>query len=172
MKRILVILALAVSIISVEAKPVKDEGLNLRIGSYNIWSNVARKGQVAKKNALPSRGWDESKEAVADLIVKLNCDLIGMQEVTTTCRDDLEMLVKKAGGKYGLWWVNTYPADHKTPVGNAVFYKKRAFRIENQSIYYFSPTPEVMSKGWDEKKYYRAALTATVTHRKSGKRFF
>ena len=96
-----------------------------------------------------------------------------MQEVTSVCRDDLAKLVKKVGGKkYRLWWVNTYPEGHRSVVGNAVFYDKKRFKLSQQKIYYFSPTPEVMSKGWDEKRYYRASLTTVVTEKKSGKRFF
>ena len=168
-----VLIAFAIfTVMSLDAQDGRDGGLDLRIGSYNVWSHLARNGQVARGNALPSRGWDVSKQSVAELIVKMDCDIIGMQEVTSVCRDDLKKLVKKSGGKYELWWRNTYPEGHKSVVGNAVFFKKGAFKFENRNIYYFSPTPEVMSQGWDEKIYYRAALTATVTHKKSGKKFF
>lgn len=172
MKRIFVLIALAVSVLSFDAQARKNDDLDLRIGSYNVWSHLARKGQIDKKNAVPSRGWDVSKQAVAELIVKMDCDIIGMQEVTSVCRDDLKELVRKAGGKYELWWKNTYPEGHRSVVGNAVFFRKGAFKFEDKNIYYFSPTPEVMSQGWDEKRYYRAALTATVTHKKTGKKFF
>ena len=171
MKRLfLAIMALAIAF-AADAKPSKD--LNLRVGTYNVWAHYARQGLVNKKKALPERTWDNSKEAVVKLINKLDCDLIGMQEVSGVCRDDLAKLMKKeAGNKYQFWWVNTYPENHKRVVGNAIFYKKREFKLKNQAIYYLSPTPEVMSKGWDEKRYYRAALTAEVTHKKTGKKFF
>ena len=170
MKKFLLLLAAVVAAFAVDAKPKQTSSeLNLRIGSYNVWSHAARRGVIRKGKAPVARSWDNSKEAVADLITKLDCDIIGMQEVTSVCRDDLAKLV---GKKYKLWWVNTYPEDSHRKVGNAVFYDKRKFKFSEQSIYYFSPTPEVMSKGWDEKKYYRAALTAVVTHKKSGKKFF
>ena len=172
MKRFLILCFCILSASAIYAQSESDPGLRLRIGTYNIWSEVARKGQVRKQNAAVARSWESSREAVAQLIVDLDCDLIAMQEVTIPCRDDLKKLVRKAGGRYGLWWINTYPEDHKTPVGNAVFYKKKDFSFDQQRILYFSPTPEVMSKGWDEVKYYRAALTSVVTHKKSGKKFF
>ena len=159
--------------ISASAASNKSGELNLRVGSYNVWSHSARQWQIKKGATTESRNWDNSKKAVAELIVKLDCDILGMQEVTSVCRDDLAMLVKKAGGKkYALWWVNTYPEGHKNVVGNAVFYNKKKFKLSEQAIYYFSPTPEVMSKGWDEKRYYRAALATVVTHKKSGKKFY
>ena len=173
MKKFILLLAAFATVIVADAKPKSDKELDLRVGTYNVWAHYARLGLVKKGKALEQRSWDNSKEAVAELIVKLDCDLLGMQEVSGVCRDDLAKLVKKAGGKkYKLWWVNTYPEGHKREVGNAIFYDKKKYKFENQAIYYLSPTPEVMSKGWDEKRYYRAALTAVVTHKKSGKRFF
>ena len=165
-------MAVAVAVSAIAA-PKKSGELNLRVGTYNVWAHYARQGLVKKGKALPERSWDNSKEAVAKLIVKLDCDILGMQEVTSVCRDDLAKLVKKNGGKkYALWWENTYPEGHKNVVGNAVFYDKKKFKLSKQAIYYFSPTPEVVSKGWDEKRHYRASLAAVVTHKKTGKKFF
>lgn len=173
MKKTILLIAALVAFFAIDAKPKSDAKLNLRIGTYNVWAHYARAGLVRKGKAAEARSWDKSKETVADLIVKLDCDFLGMQEVSGVCRDDLAELVKKAGGKkYELWWVNTYPEGHRREVGNAVFYDKRKFKLSNKNIYYFSPTPEVMSKGWDCKRFYRAALTAVVTHKKTGKKFF
>ena len=173
MKKILLLMAALVAVFAVEAKPKKDAELKLKIGTYNVWSHSARQWQIKKGAAVESRNWDNSKKAVAELIVKLDCDILAMQEVTSVCRDDLAQLVKKSGGKkYKLWWVNTYPEGHKNVVGNAVFYDKRKFKFSEQNIYYFSPTPEVASKGWDCKRHYRASLATVVTHKKTGKQFF
>ena len=165
MKKFLLLIAAALVAFVADAKPAKSSDLDLRVGTYNIWAHYARKGNIKKGRADATRSWELSKKAVAELIVKLNCDLLGMQEVTSVCRDDLAKLVKKAGGKkYKLWWVNTYPEGHKNVVGNAVFYDKKKFKFSKQNIYYFSPTPEEMSKGWDEKRHYRAALVTEVEH--------
>lgn len=173
MKRIFILLAAIAAVVAVDAKPKQNTEVNIRVGSYNVWSHSARRWQIKKGATNEERNWDNSKQAVAELIVKVNCDLLGMQEVTSVCRDDLAKLVKKAGGKqYKLWWVNTYPEGHKSEVGNAVFYNKKIFKLKKQNIYYFSPTPEEISKGWDCKRYYRAALATEVTHKKSGKKFY
>lgn len=174
MKKITLLLIALLMAFATDAKPKQNQSaIDLRIGSYNVWAHYARAGLIRKGKVVEARSWENSRSAVADLIVKLDCDFIGMQEVSGVCRDDLAKLVKKAGGKkYQLWWVNTYPETHRREVGNAVFYDKRKFTIEDENIYYFSLTPEVMSKGWDEQRYYRAALTAVVTHKKSGKKFF
>lgn len=174
MKKITLLLIALLMAFATDAKPKQNQSaIDLRIGSYNVWAHYARAGLIRKGKVVEARSWENSRSAVADLIVKLDCDFIGMQEVSGVCRDDLAKFVKKAGGKkYQLWWVNTYPENHRREVGNAVFYDKRKFTIEDEHIYYFSLTPEVMSKGWDEQRYYRAALTAVVTHKKSGKKFF
>lgn len=171
-KFLLIMMALLVAM-TVDAKPKQNEELDLRIGTYNIWAHYARKGKIRKGQADASRSWDNSKKAVAELIVKLDCDLMGMQEVSSVCNEDLTQLLKKVGGKkYGIWWLNTYPEGHKRNVGNAILYNKKKFKLAKQSIYYFSPTPEVRSTGWDEMKYIRGALLTEVTHKKSGRKFF
>ena len=174
MKKITLLLIALLMAFATDAKPKQNQSaIDVRIRSYNVWVHYARAGLIREGTVVEARSWENSRSAVADLIVKLDCDFIGMQEVSGVCRDDLAKLVKKAGGKkYQLWWVNTYPETHRREVGNAVFYDKRKFTIEDEHIYYFSLTPEVMSKGWDEQRYYRAALTAVVTHKKSGKKFF
>ena len=151
---------------------IERDGINLRFGTYNVWSNSARQSKINNNSSSPARSWENSKQAVANLIAQLDCDIIGMQEVSTVCRDDLADLVKTASkDKYELWWVDTYPSPNKD-IGNAVFYDKKKFEFSDQGIYYFSETPEVPSVGWDETNYHRAALTAVVTHIESGKRFF
>ena len=171
-KFLLIMMALLVAM-TVDAKPKQNEELDLRIGTYNIWAHYARKGKIRKGQADASRSWDNSKKAVAELIVKLDCDLMGMQEVSSVCNEDLTQLLKKVGGKkYGIWWLNTYPEGHKRNVGNAILYNKKKFKLAKQSIYYFSPTPEVRSTGWDEMKFIRGALLTEVTHKKSGRKFF
>lgn len=170
-KFLLIMMALLVAM-TVDAKPKSSE-LKLRIGTYNVWTHAARKGKIRKGQATEDRSWNNSKQSVAKLITKLNCDIIGLQEVTTVCRDDLMELVKGENGRrYTLWWVDTYPNSKKKNVGNGIFYDSNKFKFEQKKIRYFSPTPDQPSSGWDEKKFIRGALTAVVTHKKSGRKFF
>jgi endonuclease/exonuclease/phosphatase family metal-dependent hydrolase len=173
MKKFLLLIAAALVAFVADAKPAKSSDLNIRVGTYNIWAHYARKGNIKKGRADATRSWELSKKAVAELIVKLDCDLMGMQEVSHVCYEDLQQLVKKVGGKkYDIWWLNTYPEGHRRNVGNAIIYNKKKFKLAKQNIYYFSPTPEVRSSGWDEMRYIRAALLTEVTHKKSGRKFF
>ncbi len=174
MKKILTLLLVLITVSTIDAKPkATNSELDLRIGTYNIWADYARKSKIRQKKSDALRNWDNSKMAVAELIVKLDCDLIAIQEVSNNCYEDLLYLLKKAGGKkYGIWWVNVYPEGYKRQVGSAIIYNKKEFKLSRQNNYFLSETPEVRSHGWDETRYLRAALTTDVTHKKSGKKFF
>lgn len=173
MKKIFILVLAFILAIGADAKPKQTQDLDLRVGTYNIWAHYARRGKIKSGKAEPVRTWELSKRAVAELIVKLDCDIMGLQEVSGVCYEDLTTLLKEVGGKkYGIWWLNTYPDNHKRIVGNAIIYNKKLLKLSKQNIYYFSPTPEVRSSGWDEKKYIRAALATEVTHKKTGKKFF
>lgn len=174
MKNFLPFLLALITLSSVEAKPkVTNSELDIRVGTYNVWSIPARKWRFKKGDITESRSWENNKKAVAELIVKLDCDLLGLQEVSIENYEDLAKLIKKVGGKkYGLWWQNIYPKDSKRITGNAILYNKKIFKLSDQNILYFSPTPTEISKGWDCKNHYRAAATTVVTHKKTGKKIF
>ena len=96
MKKLMLLIAALMAIVTVDAKPKQEASeLNLRIGSYNVWSHSAREWQIKKGATTESRNWENSKKAVAKQIVDINCDILAMQEVTSVCRDDLAKLVKK-----------------------------------------------------------------------------
>ena len=75
MKRFLLLALALVLAIGADAKPKQTKELDLRIGTYNIWAHYARRGHIRKGHATEARNWDNSKKAVAELIVKLDCDL-------------------------------------------------------------------------------------------------
>ena len=174
MKKILALLLVLITVSTIDAKPkATNSELNLRIGTYNVWSVSAREWRFKKGDITKSRSWENNKEAVAKLIVDLDCDLIGLQEMSVENYEDLTILIKKMGGKkYGLWWQNIYPESSKHIAGNAILYNKKKFKLSNQNVLYLSPTPTEISKGWDCTRHYRAAATTIVTHKKSGKKFF
>ena len=57
--------------------------VSITVGSYNIWAPSARKSVMDSDATVPEqRSWANSYEAVADMIKLLDCDVIGLQEVT------------------------------------------------------------------------------------------
>ena len=171
MKKFFLLLALVATVVAADAKAPKSTDLELRIGTYNIWSHQARASRIRKNNAAPERNWDTSKKAVVQHIIDLDCDVMALQEVTNVCYEDLTNLLKKGKGKkYAIWWENVYPEGMRQ-IGSAVLYNKKRFTLSQQKIYYFSPTPEVRSKGWDEKRFFRASLATVITEKASGRKF-
>ena len=128
MKKILTLFLALITAITVDAKPKAiNSELDLRIGTYNVWSVPAREWRLRKGDITESRGWENNKKAVAELIVDLDCDLLGMQEMSLKNYEDLAKLIKKVGGKkYGLWWQNIYPKSSNDVGGNIKWLSKQA----------------------------------------------
>ena len=84
MKKVMLLIAALVAVVAVDAKPKKaDAELNLRIGSYNVWSHSARKWQIKKGATTETRGWETNKKAVAD-ILKINLQLAALKRSVFT----------------------------------------------------------------------------------------
>ncbi|MBR2351534.1 MAG: endonuclease/exonuclease/phosphatase family protein [Alistipes sp.] len=172
MKQLFTVVVALLALLAADAKPAKE--VPLRVGTYNVWSHSARESKILRGHHAPeSRLWPVARESVVDLMVKLDCDIMGLQEVTSVCRDDIRRLLRKRGGKkYTLFWLNSYPEGHKNVVGNSILYNKKELKLISPRLFWLSPTPEVMSTGWDCKRHYRTAMAATVLHKKSGRKFF
>lgn len=168
-KFILALIALALVTPAIEAKP-KSDGTIL-VGTYNVWTKAARDKQISRGNAQKYRSWDNCKEAVAQIIVDTNFDIFSIQEADAAVQAELPALVKKAGGKYDFWFCQAYPAETGRNACGGIVYRKDRFKLTDKHIFWISPTPDVPSTGWDEKKYYRIAASAIVTDKWTGKRF-
>lgn len=171
MKKLLALLLIFI-FVGAEAKPKQDDLCAMRIATYNVWSDSARAWQIDKKQAAPkTRSWENSHKAVSKLIAKLKCDIVALQEVTAVVRDDMKADLKRLGYKGELRWWNTYPEGHKSVVGNAVLINTKRFEVLSERMFYLSPTPTKISKGWDETRHYRAAMKLVVREKRSGKIF-
>ena len=174
-KILLLVLLLACGIIAAEAKPTKKQKEStIKVGTYNVWSDGARRWQIKCKNTDQTRNWENSREAVADLIAKLDWDIFGIQESTQVINQELPALVKKAGAKKYAWWFESaYPVDHKSyNTGPGVIYRKDKFKLSDQKCFWISETPTYPSTGWDEKRHMRMVMTAVVTIKKTKQQFF
>ena len=111
--------------------------------------------------------WWFRKDNLAQLILKNDPDIIGMQEVYTTQADHLQKYLK------GYAWFGP-PRDDGKNKGerNPIFYKTDRFELLDQNTFWLSETPEVMgSQSWD------AACKRIVTwgkfrDKRTGKIFF
>lgn len=77
MKKILYILLLLAPI-CMGAAPKKAPKSTIKVATYNITRSQTRAQDVAKGNAPASRLWSHSAGAVADQIIAMDCDVIGL----------------------------------------------------------------------------------------------
>ena len=132
----------------------EDRALNIM--SFNIRLNVASDGY----NAWPNR-----TAMVESMIRFYEADLMGVQEALPEQMEDLKSMLPDFGvhgvardtGRWGEY--------------SAIFYKKSRLEFIQGSTFWLSPTPEVMSKGWDAA-LNRIASWAIFKDRITHKQFF
>ena len=171
----------------------------ITVGSYNIWAPSARKSVMdADDTVSEQRSWANSYEAVADMIKLLDCDVIGLQEVTrmvykTTYQwssdnkdyDGNDHTLNSLLPAYS--WViynannTTYDSsfpNNTTAAGlgstDAILYKSSVLTLNAKGRAWLNGSktehPET-GKNWDGNGTNRPATWAKFTHKASGKQF-
>ena len=168
----------------------------ITVGSYNIWAPSARKSVMDGDASVPEqRSWANSYTAVADMINLLDCDVIGLQEVTrmvyqttlTSGNEDYDGNVHTLNSLLPSYsWV-IYNANNTTydnltnnttanGLGNtdAILYKSSVLTLNDKGRAWLNGTktahPE-KNKNWDGIGTNRPATWAKFTHKASGKQF-
>lgn len=171
----------------------------ITVGSYNIWAPSARKSVMDGDASVPEqRSWANSYKAVADMIKLLDCDVIGLQEVTrrvykttyqgTSDNKDYDGNVHTLNSLLPSYsWViynaNNTTYDSSFPnnttaagLGNtdAILYKSSVLTLKDQGRAWLNGTktahPET-GTNWDGIGTNRSATWAKFTHKASGKQF-
>lgn len=137
--------------------------MELRVGSYNLWRSDLGKDEYS---------WELRKEKLARAIACIDFDIFGIQEVDTTIQRELPALVENAGGDYAWFVVSPYSEDGKGSKAQGIVYRKSRFEMLENHRFWLSPTPDVMSSGWDEMKFKRGACCAIFRDKVSGMKFF
>ncbi len=137
--------------------------MNLRVGSYNLWRSDLGKGEYQ---------WNLRKDKLARAIADIDFDIFGIQEVDTTIQRELPLLVEKEGGDYSWFVVSPYSEDGAGSKAQGIVYRKSRFEMLESHRFWLSPTPDVMSSGWDEMKFKRGACCAIFRDKVSGMKFF
>lgn len=168
----------------------------ITVGSYNIWAPSARKSVMDGDASVPEqRSWANSYTAVADMINLLDCDVIGLQEVTkmvyqttlTSGNEDYDGNVHTLNSLLPSYsWV-IYNANNTTydnltnnttanGLGNtdAILYKSSVLTLNAKGRAWLNGSrtahPE-SGKNWDGIGTNRPATWAKFTHKASGKQF-
>lgn len=169
----------------------------ISVGSYNIWAPSARKTVMDDDATVPvQRSWANSYEAVADMIKLLDCDVIGLQEVTkmvyrttlTSGNEDydgkdhtLNALLPEYSwvvyNAHNTTYDNLFP-NNTTANGlgatDAILYKPAVLTLDAKGRAWLNGSktahPET-GDNWDGLGTNRPATWARFTHKASGKQF-
>lgn len=136
----------------------------IRVGSYNLWRADLGKGDYA---------WEVRKDRLAQSIADIGFDVFGCQEVNITIQEELPDLLAKHGAPEYSWYIfSPYSQDGKGDKAQAILYRKDRFKLVEGHYFWISETPEIKSKGWDEKKFFRGGCCVILKDKKSGKEIF
>lgn len=169
----------------------------ISVGSYNIWAPSARKSVMDDDATVPvQRSWANSYTAVADMIKLLDCDVIGLQEVTkmvyrttlTSGNEDydgkdhtLNALLPEYSwvvfNAHNTTYDNLFP-NNTTANGlgatDAILYKSSVLTLNAKGRAWLNGSktahPET-GDNWDGLGTNRPATWARFTHKASGKQF-
>lgn len=179
MRKLLLLVAIAILALTANAKPRQEErrSIELNVATYNVWGNRQRNSLVNKEKKSPKeRLWENSRDAVAQLIVDADWDIFGVQEGGNLVREELPKLVKEKGGKYKWWFQRPDPSisdkEDTKNLANGMVWRSDRFKVSNKKVYWLSPTPDTPSKAWEEKiRHWRFVMSATVKDKKTGLEF-
>ena len=173
--------------------------VSITVGSYNIWAPSARKKVMDDDATVPvQRSWANSYTAVANMIKLLDCDVIGLQEVTrmvykttyqgTSDNKDYDGNVHTLNSLLPSYsWV-IYNANNTTYDGSfpnnttaaglgstdAILYKSSVLTLNAKGRAWLNGSktehPET-GKNWDGNGTNRPATWARFTHKARGKQF-
>jgi endonuclease/exonuclease/phosphatase family metal-dependent hydrolase len=128
----------------------------IKVMSYNIRLDVASDGE---------NRWDARKDKLAGLMKYHEADFIGCQEV----QHHQLQYIQSVLSEYDHIGVGR---DDGKEAGeySCIFYKKDRFEVVKQSTFWLSPTPNVVSKGWDAA--YNRVCTYGLFKNKKTKQLF
>lgn len=175
--------------------------VSITVGTYNVWAPSARKDYWDPESSKydqemsEQRKWSNSYESVAAMINALDCDVIGIQEVTkmvyqttlTSGNADYDGNVHTLNSLLPNYaWViynasnTSYDNLTKNTTANglgstdAILYKPSVFTLVSKGRAWLTGTRNVApgdSETWDRIGTNRPATWAKFTHKASGKQF-
>lgn len=132
---------------------------SLKVATYNIeYDNINN----------PANPWGSRKTLVKEVFDKYQFDIMGVQEPYKSQLDDMSSLLPQYG------FVGTdvrggTTVDKRLSV--TIFYKKDRIEIKEWGKFWLSPTPTVLSMGWDAGQY-RICTWAKAMDKATQKEFF
>lgn len=142
-----------------QPKPFSSTGIYIRAASYNIRVAVAADKETGN-------GWHVRKKPLAEQIKNANIDILGTQEGNYDQMNDLMALLPQ----YAYIGFPYAGADGKAHTASIV-YKRAMFDVMDKGVFWYSPTPDIKSIGWDATDL-RICTWAKIRHKSSGVSFY
>ena len=134
----MMIVFMASALVNAFGAEISQDQLKYRVGTYNI------RLSAASADKCTPNSWASRRDALAGLILKMDLDVFGLQEV----RPDQMKFLKKNLPEYE--FVGDFRnADKKTGEASPVVYRKSRFIAERKGTFWLSETPDIPGvKGW------------------------
>lgn len=171
MKKVLICLMLLLPLFSpAETMP------RFKVGTYNVFTSDSRLKNVNGGDGVsPQRLWCNSHTAVGDMIVHLDCDILGLQEICDSIWNGPQNLradVASKGLKYE--WI-LYPNTRHGHISydNAIGYKPSVFECLESGIFWMGGVFDKPEQAEDAPKgSMRPCVWGHMRHIASGREFF
>jgi endonuclease/exonuclease/phosphatase family metal-dependent hydrolase len=147
------------TLLKVKDRPYRSNDV-IRVMSFNIYLKDCE--EQKPQECL----WNFRKEKVASMIRFHHMDLIGLQEPTKDQLNDLVSLLPE----YEWCGIGLHDGKEQGSIDAILFLKDR-FEIIESSHFYLSPTPEIVSKGWNAK-FIRGVTWAKLKDLKTSQVFY
>ena len=135
MKQLLFSLIAAVALVGCGEKPIQ-----MRAATFNVRFDSA-------DDANGGNSWAERKESVADVILRHDFDIVGTQEANKDQMPELAALLPEYDYIYHSYGISE--GFHNC----ITFYKRDKYELLDEGTFWYSPTPDVESFGWDANDY-------------------
>ena len=170
--------------------------VSLKAGTFNIWAPSARKSVMdADPEVSEQRSWANSYESVADMINWLDCDVMGLQEITAmayettyTKKKDYDggehylndiltnygwVIYNAANTSYDSWFPGNTTGNGLGST-DAIIYKKSVLTLVSHGRYWLSGSRKIAPQDAGGVDYgtNRPCTWAKFTHKASGKSFY
>ena len=125
----------------------------LRVASYNLWVNA--------------ESWPTRKNMIKSLIHDYDFDIFGTQE--GTLKNHLADITESGYGEYA--YIGEGRDGGQDGEHSAIIYKVDHFKLLQTGNFWFSETPDVLSKGWDAA-YNRICSWGKFRDLETGREFY
>lgn len=167
MKKVFILIAMLAIVSCGTSRKVRKDAASdsiIRVGTYNLWKSTIGKGDYA---------WEVRKHRLAKSVAELDFDVFGVQELDYPIQDEFPGLLARHGASEYVWYTfSPYSQDGTGDKAQAILFRKDRFELVEGHSFWLSPTPEIMSHGWDEQKYLRGACCVILKDIRTGKRIF